>query len=114
LRPSTPILYPTSFNILTCSLQRFSNAFSSAIGQAFVPLAVDPHITWLYGSIGIIAFVGGIAFWFTFRSLDAEEARLNVLPESTYEGRRSSVVDIEARRFEQEKQDMLRKKQGLD
>jgi proton-dependent oligopeptide transporter, POT family len=93
---------------------RFSNAFSSAIGQAFVPLATDPHITWLYGSIGIIAFVGGIAFWFTFRGLDKEETRLNVLPESTYEGRRTSLIDIEARLAAQEKQEKLLKAQGLD
>lgn len=79
-----------------------------------MPLATDPHITWLYGSIGIIAFVGGVAFWFTFRGLDADEARLNVLPESTYEGRRASLIDVEARIVQREKQDMLRKVQGLD
>lgn len=79
-----------------------------------MPLAVDPHITWLYGSIGIIAFVGGVAFWFTFQKLDAEEARLNVLPESTYEGRRASVIDVEARLAQQEKQEKLRTAQGLD
>jgi proton-dependent oligopeptide transporter, POT family len=77
-------------------------------------LAADPHITWLYGSIGIIAFVGGVAFWFTFRDLDREEARLNVLPESTYEGRRASVVDVEARIRAQEKEVALMKKQGMD
>jgi proton-dependent oligopeptide transporter, POT family len=75
---------------------------------------VDPHITWLYGSIGIIAFVGGVAFWFTFRGLDREEARLNALPDSTYEGRRQSLIDIEARLKAQEQQDALRRKQGLD
>ena len=79
-----------------------------------MPLAKDPHITWLYGSIGIICFVGGIVFWFTFQKLDAEEARLNVLPESTYEGRRQSLIDVEARLAAQEKQDKLRKVQGLD
>jgi proton-dependent oligopeptide transporter, POT family len=92
----------------------FSNAFSSAIGQAFVPLAIDPHITWLYGSIGIIAFVGGVAFWFTFRKLDAEEARLNALPESTYEGRRASLIDVEARLAVQAKEEKLRRLQELD
>ena len=79
-----------------------------------MPLAADPHITWLYGSIGIIAFVGGVAFWFTFQKLDAEEARLNVLPESTYEGRRTSLIDVEARLAAQEKQEKLRRVQGFE
>lgn len=96
------------------SFSRFSNAFSSAIGQAFVPLATDPHITWLYGSIGIIAFVGGVAFWFTFKKLDAEEARLNALPESTYEGRRASLIDVEARMAVHDKEEKLRRLQGLE
>ena len=78
-----------------------------------MPLAKDPHITWLYGSIGIICFVGGVAFWFVFRPLDREEARLNALPESTYEGRKKSVIDVEARQHEKEEQDKLRKAQGL-
>lgn len=47
------------------------------------------------------------------QGLDKEEDRLNALPESTYIGRKTSVVDVEAVRAEQEKQDKFRKAQGL-
>ncbi|EXJ95412.1 POT family proton-dependent oligopeptide transporter [Capronia coronata CBS 617.96] len=91
----------------------FTNAFSSAIGQAFVPLAKDPLFIWLYTIIACLSFVAMFLFWYTFKELDAEEDALNALPESTYQGRRSSVVDVEALRQRQIEQDRIRKAQGL-
>lgn len=104
---------PKNMRSFVTGLYWFTNAFSSAIGQAFVPLAKDPLFTWLYTSIACISFVGMVAFWFTFRELDKAEDALNALPESTYQGRKGSIVDVEALRAKQIEQDKIRKAQGL-
>jgi POT family proton-dependent oligopeptide transporter len=64
----------------------FTSAVSAAIGEAFVSLSNDPLLIWNYGSVAIIAFVGGIGFWLAFRKWDKQEEALNMLPESTYIG----------------------------
>lgn len=64
----------------------FTSAISAAIGQAFVSLSEDPLLVWNYGSVAIIAFVGGVIFWITFRKWDKQEEALNMLPESAYVG----------------------------
>ncbi|KIW67394.1 hypothetical protein PV04_06653 [Phialophora macrospora] len=104
---------PKNMRSFVTGLYWFTNAFSSAIAQAFVPLAVDPLFTWLYTSIACISFVGMVLFWMCFRNLDKEEDALNALPESTYRGRRNSVVDVEAIREEQLKQEKIREAQGF-
>jgi len=43
-------------------------------------------LVWNYGSVAIIAFVGGVLFWLCFRSWDKEEEALNMLPESAFVG----------------------------
>lgn len=52
---------------------------------------------WNYGSVAIIAFFGGIGFWLCFRKLDKEEERLNLLPESSFGGKKETPVskDVE-------------------
>ena len=74
---------------IVTSLFLFTNAISSAIAQALVGLSADPLLPWLYTLIAILAFIGGIAFWFVHRNLDKEEDSLNDLPESSYKGRKS-------------------------
>lgn len=104
---------PKNMRGLVTGLFFFSNAFSSAISQAFVGLATDPLLVWLYTTVAVISGAGGLAFWFTFRKLDKEEDALNALPESTYKGRGEGAVDVEALAAEQAHQDKLRKAQGL-
>lgn len=67
------------------------NAFAAALGQALVPLSVDPHLVWNYGVVAVLAFLGGVGFWFTWRSLDAREDELNLIQESKYVGRKRST-----------------------
>ena len=104
---------PKNMRSFVTGLYWFTNAFSSAIAQAFVPLAVDPLFTWLYVAISCISFLGAVGFWLCFRKLDKEEDALNALPESTYKGRKGSIVDVEGLREEQVRQDRIRKAQGL-
>ncbi|KAF5522952.1 putative peptide transporter ptr2 [Colletotrichum aenigma] len=84
---------PRNMRGLVTGVFWFVHAFSSAIAQAFVGLAADPLLVWLYTTIAIISCLGGIGFWLTFRKLDMEEDALNALPESTYKGRGESSVE---------------------
>ena len=55
----------------------------------------DPLLVWNYGSVAIIAFVGGCGFWLCFRKLDKREERLNLLPESTYTGKQQKAKELD-------------------
>ncbi|KAI7930429.1 peptide transporter PTR2-A [Pyricularia oryzae] len=79
------------------------NSNSAALGFAFVGLATDPLLVWLYTTVAIVSAVGGIAFWFCFRKLDKREDELNALPESNYKGRHlDGPMDVEKRVMDDE------------
>jgi POT family proton-dependent oligopeptide transporter len=78
---------PENMRGLVMGVNLLQNAFSAALGQALVPLAEDPLLIWNYSVVAILAFAGGVGFWFTWRSLDAREDELNMIEESTYKGR---------------------------
>lgn len=86
---------PKNMRSLVTSYWHFMSAFSNALGQAFVSLSEDPLLVWNYTTVAILAFVGGILFWFHQRKTDANEDILNMLPDSNYVGRerRHSVVE---------------------
>ena len=69
----------------------YTHAFSSALNQAFVPLAEDPLLIWLYVSITLLTLVGWIGFAWSFISLDKEDDELNALPEGKLEADSESV-----------------------
>ncbi|KAI5863619.1 PTR2-domain-containing protein [Durotheca rogersii] len=92
----------------------FSQAFSAAISQAFVPLATDPLLVWLYMTIAIISAIGGVGFWFNFAKLDREEEALNALPDSVFKGSRNKDADLSAIEAAQAEQEKIRHAQGLD
>lgn len=71
---------PKNMRSLVAAFALFMSAISAAIGEAFNPLSADPLLVWNYGSMAVIAFIGGIGFWFSYRKLDAEEDQLNMLP----------------------------------
>jgi POT family proton-dependent oligopeptide transporter len=75
---------PKNMRSLVTGVFWFTHAFSSAIAQAFVPLAADPLLVWLYVTIAILTFLGWGAFWWTFRALDKENDTLDKLPEGDY------------------------------
>ena len=68
----------------------FTSAVSAALGQALVGLSEDPLLVWNYGSVAVVAMIGAIGFWFTFRKADQEEDRLNNLKTSAFIGRGES------------------------
>ncbi|KAI1075978.1 PTR2-domain-containing protein [Whalleya microplaca] len=92
----------------------FSQAFSAAVSQAFVPLAADPLLVWLYTAIAILSCLGGIGFWFNFITLDKQEEALNALPDSVFKGSKNKDMDLSAIEAAQAEQDKIRHAQGLD
>lgn len=77
---------PDNMKSMVMSVNLAMSAISSALGQAFTPLAGDPHWIWNYGSVAIIAAAGGAGFWLCFRDLDKEEDMWNNLKKSGYKG----------------------------
>ena len=86
---------PENMRGLVMGVNLIQNAFSAAIGQALIPLAEDPLLIWNYAVVAILAFVGGVGFWFTWRSLDAREDELNMIQATQYIGRKGSLDDME-------------------
>lgn len=78
---------PRNMRSLVTSYWHFMSAFSNAIGQALVSLSEDPLLVWNYGVVAVLAFIGGILFWFHQRSTDKNEDALNMLPDSNYIGK---------------------------
>jgi len=76
-------LAPKNMRSLVTALFLFQTAIASAIGEAFNPLSADPLLVWNYGTMGVLAFVAGIAFYFVHRQLDKEHDDLIRLQEGT-------------------------------
>jgi POT family proton-dependent oligopeptide transporter len=70
---------PERMKSVVMSIFLFTSAVASAIEFGLVGVSADPYLIWMYASTTIASFVGGIAFWFMFRSLDAQEDALNTI-----------------------------------
>lgn len=77
---------PENMKSLVMSVNLFMSAISAALGQAFLPLSDDPLLVWNYVTVAIISLIGGVAFWFCFKHLDAEEDKLNMLKKTQFVG----------------------------
>jgi POT family proton-dependent oligopeptide transporter len=86
---------PRNMRSLVTSYWHFMSAFSNALGQAFVSLSEDPLLVWNYATVAILAFLGGILFWFHQRPTDKREDALNMLPDSTYVGKNPKRGTVE-------------------
>lgn len=71
---------PKNMRSMVQAVALFMSAISAAIGEAFVSLSADPLLVWNYGTMAVLAFVGGCLFWLQYRNLDAMDDRLNQLP----------------------------------
>lgn len=72
---------PRNMRSLVQAVALFTSAIAAAIGEALVPLAADPLFIWNYGVVAVLAGIGGVLFFLNFRHLDAEDDKLNLLPE---------------------------------
>jgi len=75
---------PKNMKSLVMAVFLFTSAVSSAIGEAFNPLSIDPLLVWNYGTMAALTGIGGVLFWFSFRRLDAEDAALDNIGESHF------------------------------
>ncbi|RDW62563.1 hypothetical protein BP5796_10865 [Coleophoma crateriformis] len=71
---------PKNMRSMVQAVALFMSAISAALGEAFVSLSVDPLLVWNYGTMAVLAFVGGCLFWLQYRNLDAMDDELNQLP----------------------------------
>lgn len=74
-------LAPKNMRSLVTALFLFQSAIASAIGEAFNPLSSDPLLVWNYGTMAVLAFVAGVAFYFFHRKLDQSHEELICLKE---------------------------------
>ncbi|KAK4052077.1 hypothetical protein OIV83_002371 [Microbotryomycetes sp. JL201] len=87
---------PKSMRSLVTACFLFTSAVSSALGEAFLPLSGDPLLVWNYGVMGVMSFVFGIIFWFSFRNLDKEEQDLNDLDAGVLNTQQQDAKRVEA------------------
>ncbi|KAG8852952.1 hypothetical protein FRB96_008471 [Tulasnella sp. 330] len=71
------MMAPKRMRSMIMALFLFMSALSSAIGEAFNPLAADPLLVWNYASAAIISGVAGFAFWWCFKGLDSQQDEMN-------------------------------------
>jgi POT family proton-dependent oligopeptide transporter len=93
---------PKNMRSLVMAFSLFMSAISAAIGEAFVPLSTDPLLVWNYGSMAVIAAIAGVIFWFSFRTLDADDLRLNTLPRGHVHEDESAASDPESGSIQKE------------
>jgi POT family proton-dependent oligopeptide transporter len=84
----------------------FTSAVSAALGQALVGLSEDPLLVWNYGSVAVVAMIGAVGFWFTFRKADKEEDKLNNLKKSAFIGRAESDEEARLAHLEKTEKDL--------
>ncbi len=77
---------PQNMKSTVQAIALFTSAVSAALGQALVALSDDPLLVWNYGSVAVVALIGGIGFYLTFRKADREEDAMNNQKESSYLG----------------------------
>lgn len=74
-------LAPKNMRSLVTSLFLFQSAIASAIGEAFNGLSADPLLVWNYGTMAVIAFLAGLGFMFSHRTLDHDHEEMISLQE---------------------------------
>lgn len=78
---------PQNMKSTVQAIALFTSAVSSALGQALVALSDDPLLVWNYGFVAVVALIGGIGFYLTFRKADRDEDAMNNLKESAFIGK---------------------------
>ncbi|KAJ7596080.1 POT family-domain-containing protein [Mycena floridula] len=96
---------PKNMKSLVTSVFLFTSAVSAALGEAFVSLSTDPLLVWNYGSMGVLAFIGGILFWLSVRNLDAKDDYYNNLSEGHVARSTKEIEDIQQQEKVDEKGD---------
>jgi POT family proton-dependent oligopeptide transporter len=70
---------PPSMKSFVQAMYLLTNAFGSAISEAFISLVGDPKILWLFVGLCGGSFATGTIFWILFHHLDEQEDEMNLL-----------------------------------
>jgi POT family proton-dependent oligopeptide transporter len=70
---------PPSMKSFVQAMYLLTNAFGSAISEAFISLVGDPKVEWLFVGLCCGSAGAGAIFWLLFHHLDAQEDEMNVL-----------------------------------
>lgn len=70
---------PPSLKSFVQAMYLLTNAFGSALAEAFVSVAVDPKILWMFVGFACASFLAGVFFWAMFHHLNAKEEDMNKL-----------------------------------
>jgi len=70
---------PIEMKSFVQSMFLLTNAFGSAINEAFVPAAYDPAIMYLFAGLAVGSFIAGILIWILFHKYNKEEDAMNRL-----------------------------------
>ncbi|MCJ1477219.1 hypothetical protein MMC13_005890 [Lambiella insularis] len=93
---------PKNMRSLVMAVNLFMTAISAAIGEGFVSLSADPLLTWNYGVMAVLSFIGGTCFWFQYRTLDREEDHLNMLRTGNFRGHQVDEARVDLTDLEDE------------
>ncbi|GAA5973688.1 hypothetical protein JCM11641_005080 [Rhodosporidiobolus odoratus] len=86
---------PKSMRSMVMAVGLFTTALAAAIGEAFISLSEDPLLVWNYGVMAVLAFIGGVAFWFNFRDADKRENEMNAIGEGHAEKAKQAAKDLQ-------------------
>lgn len=70
---------PPSMKSFVQSMYLLTNAFGSAISEAFTPVLYDPAILWLYVGLAVASAIAGGLIWILFHHLNEQEDAMNAL-----------------------------------
>jgi len=68
---------PERMKSVVMAFSQFQVALSSALNFALTEVNVEWRFAWLFGAFGVTSWIVGTIFFFTFRTLDKQEAMLN-------------------------------------
>jgi MFS family permease len=84
---------PKNMRALVMSLFLFTNALSSALGEALSPVIIDPYLIWVWAGPAIAMAVLTVHFYWTFRHMDKDEFMTAGKGDDTTAGINQLLVD---------------------
>lgn len=96
---------PKNMRSLVTAVWLLTTAVANALSEAFLPLVADPNLIWNYSVAGVLSFIGGCAFWISFRHLDKQERFLNEIADRAAAHGEISAEEAEGRRIPSEKKE---------
>ncbi|CAF3203002.1 unnamed protein product [Rotaria socialis] len=67
---------PASMKSVVVSFFLLTTAIGSALSFAFLPLAIDPKLLWMYVSLAVVTFIMATLFFLCFRNEQKKEAEI--------------------------------------